>query len=51
MVVTENSLLLFYEHTLSNDLICIIFEEERLLPIIGVNFCEEIFLVLCLSVS
>ena len=51
MAVTENSLLLFYEHTPSDNLISAIFEQERLLPIIGMNLLKEIFIVLCLPVS
>ena len=51
VAVIENPLLLFFRYTPSNDLVCTVFEHKWLLPIIGINFGEEVFLILCLPFS
>ena len=46
MVVAEDPLLFLFRHTPSDDLVGIIFEHKWFLPIIGMNFGEEVFLFL-----
>ena len=46
MAVTEDSWLLYFRHTPSDYLVSTVFVQEWFLPIIGVNFCKEEFLVL-----
>ena len=50
MAVAEYSLLLCFRHTPLDYLISIVFVQEGFFPIIGVNFCEEEFLVLCFRI-
>ena len=50
MVVADYSLLLCFRHTPPDYLISIVFVQEGFFPIIGVNFCEEEFLVLCFPI-
>ena len=45
MAVAEDPLLFHFRHTHSDDLIGTIFEQKWFLPIIGMNFGEEVFLV------
>ena len=44
MAVTQNSLLFLHRHTLPDYLVCTVFEQEGLFPIIGMDLCKEILL-------
>ena len=51
MAVAEDPLLFLFRHTPSDDLIGTVFEQKWFLPIIGMNFGEEVFLVLCFPIN
>ena len=51
MEVVQYPLLFCFRHTSSYYLISIVFVQEGFFPIIGVYFCKEKLLVLCLPVS
>ena len=51
MAVVENPLLFLFRYTPFDDLICTVFEQKCFLPIIGMNFGEELFLVLCFPIN
>ena len=46
VVVAQNPLLFFLRHTFPDYLICTVFEQEGLFPIIGVDFRKEILHIL-----
>ena len=50
MVLAEYSLFLCLWHTPSDYLINTVFVQEGFFTIVGVNFCEEEFLVLCFRI-
>ena len=46
MAVAQNSLMFLLRHTLPDYLICTVFEQEGLFPIIGMDLIKEILLIL-----
>ena len=51
MAVVEDPLLFLFKYTPSDDLVGTVFEQKWLLPIIGMNFSKELFLVLCFPIN
>ena len=51
MAVVEDPLLFLFKHTPYDYLVGIIFEQKWFLLIIGMNFGEEVFLVLCFPIN
>ena len=51
MEVDEDPLLFLFRHTPSDDLVGTVFEQKWLLPIIGMDFGEEVFLVMCFPID
>ena len=49
MAVAKDPIL--FRHTPSDNLVGVVFEQKLLLPIIGMNFGEEVFLVLCFLIN
>ena len=51
MAVVQNSLLFLLRYTLSDYLICTVFEQEGLFPIIGMDLSKEILPILFFPLS
>ena len=51
MALAEDPLLFLFRRTPSDDLVGALFEQKWLIPIIGMNFVQEVFLVMCFPIN